>query len=57
MIGDDIEPWAANLEAAKDRAISVASRDTYDTYMRYLTGCARYFRSGHLDVVQFTLVR
>jgi cyclopropane fatty-acyl-phospholipid synthase-like methyltransferase len=23
--------------------------------MHYLTGCARYFRSGHIDVMQFTL--
>ena len=46
--------WAVNLEAARDRAIAVASPEVYDTYMRYLTGCARYFRSGHLDVVQFT---
>ena len=52
-----LDLWAAKLEAAKDRAISVASQDTYDIYMRYLTGCAQYFRTGHLDVVQFTLVR
>jgi cyclopropane-fatty-acyl-phospholipid synthase len=49
-----LDAWAANLEAARDRAIAVASPEVYDTYMRYLTGCARYFRSGHLDVVQFT---
>jgi cyclopropane-fatty-acyl-phospholipid synthase len=49
-----LDAWAANLEAARDRAISLASEDVYATYMRYLTGCARYFRSGHLDVVQFT---
>jgi cyclopropane-fatty-acyl-phospholipid synthase len=49
-----LEAWAANLEAARDRAVAVASPEVYDTYMRYLTGCARYFRSGHLDVVQFT---
>jgi len=23
--------------------------------MRYLTGCAKYFRSGHIDVIQFSL--
>jgi cyclopropane-fatty-acyl-phospholipid synthase len=49
-----LEAWAANLEAARDRAVGLTSEDVYDTYMRYLTGCARYFRSGHLDVVQFT---
>jgi hypothetical protein len=25
--------------------------------MKYLTGCAHYFRSGHIDVMQFTLVK
>jgi len=49
-----LDAWAANLEAARDRAVALASDEVYDTYMRYLTGCARYFRSGHLDVIQFT---
>ena len=49
-----LDAWAANLEAARDRAVALTSEDVYDTYMRYLTGCAHYFRSGHLDVVQFT---
>ena len=49
-----LDAWAANLEAARDRAVALASAEVYDTYMRYLTGCARYFRSGHLDVIQFT---
>lgn len=49
-----LDTWAANLEAAHDRAIELTSQEVYDTYMHYLTGCARYFRNGHLDVVQFT---
>ncbi len=49
-----LDAWAANLAAARDRAVALTSRDVYDTYMHYLTGCARYFRSGHLDVIQFT---
>src|SRR5262245_59367081 len=49
-----LDAWSANLSAARDRAVAVASAEVYDTYMRYLTGCARYFRSGHLDVIQFT---
>jgi cyclopropane-fatty-acyl-phospholipid synthase len=49
-----LDAWAANLEATRERAVALASAEVYDTYMRYLTGCARYFRSGHLDVVQFT---
>ena len=47
--------WATALEAAEDRAIALTSREVYDTYRRYLTGCERYFRNGKLDLVQFTL--
>jgi cyclopropane-fatty-acyl-phospholipid synthase len=50
-----LEQWAVSLEAARDEAIAVASRDVYELYMKYLVGCARYFRSGHLDLMQFTL--
>ena len=49
-----LEQWANNLQAARDRAVQLTSPEVYDTYMHYLTGCARYFRGGHLDVVQFT---
>ena len=50
-----LDIWAANLETARERAVAVTSEETVRTYRLYLTGCARYFRSGHLDVVQFTL--
>jgi cyclopropane-fatty-acyl-phospholipid synthase len=49
-----LDAWAANLSAARERAVALTSADVYDIYMHYLTGCARYFRSGHLDVMQFT---
>jgi cyclopropane-fatty-acyl-phospholipid synthase len=49
-----LDAWAANLETARERAVALTSPEVYETYMRYLTGCARYFRTGHLDVVQFT---
>ena len=49
-----LEQWATNLQAARDRAVELTSTEVYDTYMHYLTGCARYFRNGHLDVMQFT---
>jgi cyclopropane-fatty-acyl-phospholipid synthase len=52
-----LDAWAANLEAARDQAVALASAEVYDAYMRYLTGCARYFRTGHLDVVQFTCLK
>ena len=49
-----LDAWADNLRAAHDQAVALTSQEVYETYMHYLTGCARYFRSGHLDVVQFT---
>ena len=50
-----LDIWSANLAARRDDAVRVASQDLYDTYQHYLTGCARYFKSGHIDVMQFTL--
>lgn len=47
--------WADRLEASRDKAIEITSQDTYDMYMYYLRGCAEYYRSGHLDVVQISL--
>ncbi len=52
-----LDAWADNLRAARERAVELTSEEVYETYMHYLTGCARYFRSGHLDVVQFTCVK
>lgn len=51
-----LDRWAQNLRAARGSAIALTSAETYETYMRYLTGCGDLFRSGHLDVAQFTLV-
>ena len=50
-----LDRWAANLEAAREKAVATTSPEVYERYMRYLTGCAAYFRSGHIDVMQFTL--
>jgi hypothetical protein len=30
-------------------------QEVYDRYMKYLTGCAKLFRQGQVDVNQFTL--
>ncbi len=49
-----LDQWAANLQAAREQAIKLTSVEVYDVYMHYLTGCAKYFRDGFLDVVQFT---
>ncbi len=39
------------------QAIEVTSDEVYDRYMRYLTGCADFFRRGITNVGQFTLVK
>ncbi len=50
-----LDTWAEALEAHKDEAIAVQSEEVYDRYMKYLTGCAKGFRIGYIDVNQFTL--
>ena len=40
---------------AERPAIELQSAEVYQWYMKYLTGCADLFRSGHIDVNQFTL--
>ena len=50
-----LDIWAANLSANKDEAIKLTSVEVYDRYMRYLTGCADFFRRGITNVGQFTL--
>jgi cyclopropane-fatty-acyl-phospholipid synthase len=49
-----LDIWAANLEAKEDEAVAVTSREVYDRYLRYLTGCAELFHEGFTDVCQFT---
>jgi len=36
-------------------AIRIQSEEVYERYMKYLTGCAKMFRQGQIDVCQFTL--
>jgi len=47
--------WAHALQAHKDEAIEIQSEEVYERYMKYLTGCAKMFRIGYIDVNQFTL--
>jgi cyclopropane-fatty-acyl-phospholipid synthase len=49
--------WAANLEATRDEAIAITDQATYDKYMKYLVGCADFFRRGITNIGQFTLVK
>jgi len=52
-----LDLWAAALESQRDEAIAIQSEEIYDRYMKYLTGCARMFRTGYIDVNQFTLAK
>jgi cyclopropane-fatty-acyl-phospholipid synthase len=52
-----LDMWAANLEAAKDEAIAMQGQEVYDRYMKYLVGCADFFRRGITNIGQFTLVK
>ena len=52
-----LDTWSAALEAHKDEAIAVQSQEVYDRYMHYLTGCAKGFHEGYIDVCQFTLAK
>lgn len=52
-----LDMWAANLEATRAEAIAITDEATYDKYMKYLTGCADFFRRGITNIGQFTLVK
>ena len=50
-----LDLWAEALEAHQPEAIEIQSEEVYERYMKYLTGCAKMFRVGYIDVNQFTL--
>ncbi|WP_062989197.1 cyclopropane mycolic acid synthase family methyltransferase [Nocardia anaemiae] len=52
-----LDEWANRLADNRVRAVELCGEDIYDTYMRYLTGCANGFRRGIFDVMQFTCVK
>ena len=52
-----LDMWAANLLAARQEAIAITSQEVYDRYMKYLVGCADFFRRGITNIGQFTLVK
>ncbi|MBI3689335.1 MAG: class I SAM-dependent methyltransferase [Mycolicibacterium aromaticivorans] len=52
-----LDMWAAELIANRDEAIAITSTEIYDRYMKYLTGCADFFRRGITNIGQFTLVK
>ncbi|WP_421846137.1 cyclopropane mycolic acid synthase MmaA2 [Mycobacterium sp.] len=50
-----LDLWAEALEGHQAEAIEIQSEEVYERYMKYLTGCAKMFRVGYIDVNQFTL--
>lgn len=50
-----LDAWAKALEAHKTEAIALQSKEVYERYMKYLTGCRELFRDGYTDVCQFTM--
>ncbi len=50
-----LDCWAQNLESQREQAIALTSEMIYDRYMKYLTGCAHFFRQGNIDVMQFIM--
>ncbi|QZT64894.1 cyclopropane mycolic acid synthase family methyltransferase [Mycolicibacterium austroafricanum] len=50
-----LDIWADALRKREDDAVRIQSREVYDRYMKYLTGCADLFRDGYTDICQFTL--
>ncbi|MGI9164511.1 MAG: cyclopropane mycolic acid synthase family methyltransferase [Mycobacterium sp.] len=52
-----LDMWAQNLAAKRDEAVAITDQETYDRYMKYLTGCADFFRRGITNIGQFTLVK
>jgi cyclopropane-fatty-acyl-phospholipid synthase len=50
-----LDCWAENLQKNQAKAVEVAGEETYKTYMKYLTDCAKFFRSGEVNVYQYRL--
>ena len=52
-----LDLWTQALEARKAEAIEVQSEEAYERYLHYLTVRANAFRTGQIDVNQFTLAK
>ncbi|CAJ1508237.1 cyclopropane mycolic acid synthase family methyltransferase [[Mycobacterium] holstebronense] len=50
-----LDTWAKALEAHQAEAIELKGEETYETFLKYLTGCRELFRDGYTDVCQFTM--
>ncbi|WP_280391859.1 cyclopropane mycolic acid synthase family methyltransferase [Nocardia brasiliensis] len=52
-----LDHWAAALQEREGEAVALVGAQTFETYLRYFTGCAHHFRVGHIDVMQFTCAK
>jgi len=52
-----LDCWSESLASAREQAIALTSQTVYDRYQKYLTGCAKQFRKGTIDVMQFCMRR
>jgi cyclopropane-fatty-acyl-phospholipid synthase len=50
-----LDCWAERLANAEEQAIAITSQTVYDRYQKYLKGCAKQFRKGTIDVMQFCM--
>jgi cyclopropane-fatty-acyl-phospholipid synthase len=50
-----LDAWAANLQDRREQAVALVGPAVYNDYIRYLTGCAGYFRSGEINIHQFKM--
>jgi hypothetical protein len=51
VMAKKLTPHFADVQAHYD----LSDEEVYERYMKYLTGCAKAFRIGYVDVNQFTL--
>ncbi len=48
-----LDTWKRNLEERREQAIRATDLETYQKLTKYLTGSAKYLRSGETNVYQF----
>jgi cyclopropane-fatty-acyl-phospholipid synthase len=48
-----LDCWAENLRGNQAKAVEIAGERIYKDYIKYLTGCAAYFRTGESNIHQF----
>jgi cyclopropane-fatty-acyl-phospholipid synthase len=52
-----LDTWSKNLQEHRDDAVATTSEEVYERYMRYLIGCADFFRRGITEVAQFAFTK